>query len=120
MNQNKQATTNVTQSQETVETSKSYFDGGLFQLIGWIILGVIVTLCTFGICFPWAVCAIYRWVAKHTVIDGHRLYFDGTAMQLFGSWIKWLILTFITFGIYGFWVIIKLTKWQVKHTHFAD
>lgn len=99
---------------------KSYFDGGLLQLIGWRFLGALITACTLGICYPWAVCMIYSWEAKHTVINGRRLKFTGTAMQLFGSWIKWLLLTLITFGIYGFWLNIKLIKWKTKHTVFAD
>ena len=83
---------------------KSYFDGGLLQLIGWKILGALIIICTLGICTPWAVCLEYNWEIKHTVIEGKRLKFDGTAMQLFGNWIKWLLLIFITFGIYGFWI----------------
>ena len=43
---------------------KSYFDGGLLQLIGWRLLGALVTLCTFGICYPWAVCMEYNWEIK--------------------------------------------------------
>ncbi len=100
--------------------NESYFDGGLFQLIGYQIIGFIVTVISFGILFPWAFTMIYSWEAKHTVINGHRLVFDGTALQLFGNWIKWLLLTIITFGIYGFWVTIAIKKWKVKHTHFAD
>ena len=103
-----------------VQTEKSYFDGGLLQLIGWLILGGLVTALTFGICYPWAICMIYRWEAKHTVINGRRLKFNGTAMQLFGNWIKWLLLTIITFGIYFFWLRIKLIQWKTKHTEFAD
>jgi uncharacterized membrane protein YjgN (DUF898 family) len=98
----------------------SYFDGGLLQLIGWQLLGALITTVTLGICFPWAYCMIYSWEAKHTVINGRRLAFDGTAAQLFGKWIVWLLLTVITFGIYSFWLNIKLKKWKVKHTHFAD
>ena len=97
----------------------SYFDGGLLQLIGWKILGAIITGITFGICYPWALCMVYNWEVKHTVINGKRLAFDGTAIGLFGNWIKWLLLTIITFGIYGFWVNISLKKWKTKHTHFA-
>lgn len=96
----------------------SYFDGGLLQLICWTLLGVVVTICSFGICLPWAYVMIFSWEAKHTVINGRRLYFDGTAMGLFGSWIKWWLLTIITLGIYGFWVGIALKKWKVAHTHF--
>ena len=103
-----------------VQTEKSYFDGGLLQLIGWQILGGLVTVITFGICYPWAICMIYRWEAKHTVINGRRLKFNGTAMQLFGNWIKWLLLTIITLGIYSFWLNIKLIQWKTKHTEFAD
>jgi uncharacterized membrane protein YjgN (DUF898 family) len=97
----------------------SYFDGGLLQLIGWRILGVLITTLTLGICLPWAFCMIYDWETKHTVINGRRLAFDGKAVQLFGLWIKWLLLTIITLGIYSFWVAISLKKWRTKHTHFA-
>jgi len=100
--------------------NKSYFDGGLLQLIGWKILGGIITTITIGICYPWAVCMVYNWEVKHTVIDGKRLRFDGKAIGLFGNWIKWLLLTIITLGIYGFWVNIKVKKWITKHTHFVE
>lgn len=99
---------------------ESYFDGGLLQLIGWKLLGGLITIITLGICYPWAICMVYNWGVKHTVIEGKRLEFDGKAIQLFGNWIKWLLLTIITFGIYGFWVGIKLKKWITKHTHFAN
>lgn len=97
----------------------SYFDGGLLQLIGWRLLGGLVTTLTLGICFPWAFCMIYKWETNHTVVNGQRLEFDGTAVQLFGNWIKWLLLSIITIGIYSFWVAIALKKWQIKHTHFS-
>lgn len=38
-----------------------YFDGGLLQLIGWNLLGILVTAVTFGICYPWAITMIYSW-----------------------------------------------------------
>ena len=103
-----------------METTESYFDGGLLQLIGWHILGFLVTTLTLGICYPWACCMLYNWEIKHTVVNGHRLKFTGTAMQLFGSWIKWLLLCIITLGIYSFWVSISIKKCKTKHTVFAD
>lgn len=102
-----------------MENEKSYFDGGLFQLIGWSILGLIITIVTVGICYPWALCMIYNWEIKHTVIQGKRLQFTGTALGLFGLWIKWWFLMLITAGIYSFWVKISLKKWIVKHTEFC-
>ena len=80
---------------------KSYFDGKLLQYIGWLILGGLITACTFGICYPWALCMIYGWKIRHTVINGKRLEFDGSAIGLFGQWIKWLLLCIITLGIYS-------------------
>ena len=97
---------------------ESYFDGGLLQQIGWTLLGSLLTICTFGICLPWAVCMLENWKVKHTVIEGKRLCFDGSATQLFGNWIKWLLLTVITLGIHGLWVRIKMIQWVTKHTHF--
>jgi len=99
---------------------ESYFDGGLLQLIGWKLLGFLITFFTLGICYPWALCLVYSWEAKHTVINGKRLQFTGTAIGLFGNWIKWLLLTFVTCGIYSFWLAIALKKWKIKHTEFAQ
>jgi uncharacterized membrane protein YjgN (DUF898 family) len=103
-----------------MEKEKSYFDGGLLQLIGWTLLGTLVTVCTAGICFPWALCMFYGWKINHTVVEGKRLHFTGKAVGLFGLWIKWFLLTIITAGIYGFWVGISLEKWKVKHTEFIN
>lgn len=100
--------------------NRSYFDGGLFQLIGWKILGLLITIITLGICYPWALCMVYNWEVKHTVVDGHRLYFDGRAIQLFGLWIKWILLIIITLGIYTFWINISLKKWTSSHTHILN
>lgn len=108
-----------TLSESFVHTERSYFDGGLFQLIGWNIIGFLITVLTFGICYPWALCLVCGWRINHTVIEGRRLRFIGSAVGLFGNWIKWFLLTLITFGIYGFWVNIALEKWKVRNTVFV-
>lgn len=101
---------------ETKHGRQSFFDGGLLSLIGWSLLGVLVTVFTLGICYPWALCMQYGWKTNHTVIDGHRLNFSGSAIGLFGNWVKWLLLSIITLGIYSFWVRIKLEDWKAKNT----
>lgn len=99
---------------------ESYFDGGVFQRLGWKILGYLVTGFTLGICYPFAVNWMYSWEARHTVIDGRRLKFTGSAGGLFGTWILCLLLTFVTFGIYYFWVPLKIRKWREANTFFED
>lgn len=99
---------------------KSFFDGGLLSLIFWTLLGAFVTIISFGILYPWALCMTYGWKINHTVIEGHRMQFNGSAVGLFGHWIKWLLLIIITLGIYGFWVGIKLEDWKAKHTTFLN
>lgn len=110
---------NVNVNSNMSVSTDSYFDGGLLQLIGWSLLGALITMITLGICYPWALCMKMNWKVKHTVIEGRRLRFDGTAVGLFGLWIKWLLLGIITLGVYFFWVGISLEKWTVKHTHFV-
>ena len=105
---------------ETHFERHSFFDGGLLSLIGWTIIGMIVTVCTLGICYPWALCLVYGWKINHTVIEGHRLHFSGSAVGLFGNWLKWLLLSIITIGIYSFWVGIKLEDWKAKNTSFVN
>lgn len=104
----------------SVQNTESYFDGGVFQRLGWKILGSLVTTVTLGICYPFAVCWLYAWEAKHTVIDGRRLKFTGSAGGLFGTWILCLLLSIVTCGIYAFYVPIKIRRWRESNTFFED
>ena len=111
----------VTQvTNEVRNNSDSYFDGGVFQLLGWKILGGLVTVITLGICYPFAVNWLYSWEAKHTVIEGRRLKFTGSAGGLFGTWIICILLSIITLGIYAFYVPIKIKRWREANTFFED
>lgn len=103
-----------------MDTDKSFFDGKLRQWFGWAIMGVLVTVFTLGLCYPWAFCVMYRWETKHTVLGGRRLVFTGSAIGLFGLWIKWFLLGIITIGIYFFWVGINLKEWKYKYTSFSE
>lgn len=76
----------------TPEIQNSYFDGNMFQLLGWNILCGLITVFTLGFGTPWAMVLKIRWETKHTVINGKRLYFNGTATQLFGKLILWCLL----------------------------
>ena len=95
-----------------------HFSGGAATYFGTGLLGLAITVFTFGICYPFAVVLRQRWQAKHTFIEGRRLMFTGSAIGLFGNWLKWLLLMIITFGIYSFWVIPRIVKWKTENLAF--
>lgn len=99
-------------------SDSSYFDGRTIQLIGWRLLGLLLTGITLGIGAPWAQCMILRWEARHTVIEGKRLCFTGRGLQLLGKYLLWGLLTVITFGIYAIFIPVRMQKWRVSHTCF--
>ncbi len=94
------------------------FDGGAAAYVGTAIAGFLLTVCTLGICFPFALVLRQRWRAKHSYIDGRRLIFTGSAWRLFANWIKWLLLSIVTLGVYAFWVGPRVAKWVWEHTSF--
>lgn len=67
---------------------ESKFEGSVLGFIGYGLILVILTICTFGIAYPWGEVMFRRWICRNTIIDGQRLTFDGTGLQLFGSYIN--------------------------------
>lgn len=94
------------------------FDGGAATYVGTALLALVITVATFGICYPFALVLRERWRAKHSYIDGFPLVFTGSATALFLNWLKWLLLSIITFGIYLFWVMPRIQSWKWEHTTF--
>ncbi|MCB0968129.1 MAG: DUF898 family protein [Ilumatobacter sp.] len=69
------------------------FDGGAATFWGTALLGLVITVFTLGICYPFAVVLMERWRAKHTFIEGRQLKFTGSAFGLFG---RWLLVVFVS------------------------
>ncbi len=99
-------------------SGRFHFDGGAAAYVGTGILAALITVCTLGFCYPFALVLKERWRAKHSYIDGQRLAFTGSAWGLLGNWVKWLLLSFITLGIYLFWVGPRIAQWKWEHTDF--
>jgi uncharacterized membrane protein YjgN (DUF898 family) len=95
------------------------FRGGAASWFGTQILGVLITICTLGLCYPFAVVLVERWRANNTFLHGRQLQFIGTGWGIFGLWLKWLLLSIITLGIYTFWVYPRLMQWKVENTVYA-
>ena len=109
-----------TQGGKMQSNSKKFtFDGGAATYLGTAILGILITVFSLGICYPFAVVLRQRWRAKHSYIDGKQLIFTGSAVGLFGHWIKWFVLIIITLGIYLLWVGPRIQKWIWENTDFA-
>ena len=99
-------------------SGRFYFDGGALSYLRTGLLAAIITICTFGIGFPFALVLLERWRVRHTYIDGQRLIFTGTGLGLFCLVARCLLLIMFTFGIYSFWVVPRLQGWRVEHTGF--
>ena len=107
----------VEHAAEKAEKGEGGFDGWMIQKWAWMLLGLIVTVATLGICFPVAYVWILKWEAKHSLYDGKRLSFDGKASSLVGKWICWILLVIPTIGIYALFIPKKLLQWKASHTH---
>jgi uncharacterized membrane protein YjgN (DUF898 family) len=101
------------------ETHQFAFDGGAGTYFGTALLGLIITVLSLGLLYPFSLVLRERWRAKHSYIEGRQLVFNGSAWGLFGLWWKWLILIIITLGIYAFWVGPRIYRWKWEHTSWA-
>ena len=100
-------------------SAESKFDGKTIQLIGWTLLGALVTVVTIGILYSVAFAWIEGWKVNHRIVNGRRLHFDGNGFQLLGRWILWWLLSIITLGIFLLFLPVRFEKWLTKHTHIV-
>ena len=103
-----------------VNSGRFKFDGGAATYVGTALLGLLITMVSLGLCYPFAVVLRERWRAKHALIDGKRLVFTGSAWGLFGRWLLWFLLSLVTLGIYLLWVGPRIQQWKWEHTDFAE
>jgi uncharacterized membrane protein YjgN (DUF898 family) len=104
----------------TLEQSQSKYTGGALMLVLMCIAASLLTMITFFIALPWAICLVIKFLVDNSIIDGKKLTFDGKGGQLFGNYIIWWLLSIVTFGIYG-WLIApaRIYNWVIKHIKFA-
>lgn len=101
------------------------FTGEGGSLFGLYLVQMLLTMITFGIYGPWAICKITRWFAENSIAiapDGtqYRMRFNGEGGDLFGTYIVGAILTAITFYIYTPWFMCKLRKWFYTHMQIEE
>ena len=97
-----------------MEKSKQFqFDGGAGSYILTAVIGWSITIFTFGLGYPWALCMYHKWRTEHTIINGKRLKFIGggnkvkVSMRFRGREMEHKNL--------GFDLLKKLTEQVVEH-----
>lgn len=94
------------------------FDGRAATFVGIWVVGIVVSVGTLGLGFPFALVLKERWRARHTLIEGRRLMFTGSAHHLFFRWVLWELLIVLTLGVYSLWVVPRMTRWRVENLVF--
>lgn len=94
------------------------YDGDAGTQIGLQIILTVMVFITLGFAGPYAICAMHREDAEHTIVGGRRLRFDGKAKELFVLMFCWGFFTVLTLGIYAFWARVNYKKWIAENTHF--
>jgi len=85
---------NVPEEQNSVpnpKVSSNYqirFHGSYKQYFGLSLYNILLTIITLGIYYPWAKCAIRKFLWEETEIAGSRFKWHGTGMEMFRGFIK--------------------------------
>lgn len=101
------------------------FTGTGGELFVSYLVGMLLTVLTFGIYLPWFMCKMIRFFTDNTQAvapDGtrYRLAFEGTGGELFVTYLVGAILTTITLYIYFPWFICKLARWGAANTRILE
>ena len=70
------------------ETYFVKFHGSYKQYLGLSLYNIVLTIITLGIYYPWAKCAIRKFLWQETEIAGSRFEWHGTGKEMFRGFIK--------------------------------
>jgi len=70
------------------EPYKVSFHGSYMAYLGLALYNLLLTIITLGIYYPWAKCAIRKFLWQETEIAGSRFEWHGTGMEMFKGFIK--------------------------------
>lgn len=70
------------------EDHKVTFHGNYKQFLGLSLYNILLTVITLGIYYPWAKCAIRKYLWQETEIAGSRFEWHGTGAEMFRGFIK--------------------------------
>jgi uncharacterized membrane protein YjgN (DUF898 family) len=67
---------------------KFSFHGKAMQYLGLSLYNLLLTVLTLGLYYPWAKCAIRKFLWQETEIDGSRFEWHGTGKEMFKGFVK--------------------------------
>ncbi len=97
---------------------KFEFDGSGGELFSLMLVQGILTVITFGIYAPWAIAAIYRYMADHSRLDGKPFEFTGKGGDIFSLYLINYILTAVTVGIYAPIAQLRIIEYFTKQIRY--
>lgn len=90
------------------------------QLLLLILIQGLLTLITFGLYGPWAICKFFSWRAQNTLVDGNPSRFEGTGGALFLFYLIHLFfLPLITLGLYYVYGLFRFYAWKEERMRYG-
>ncbi|MFT4696722.1 MAG: uncharacterized membrane protein YjgN (DUF898 family) [Urechidicola sp.] len=82
------------EGRNSIGDHKFSFHGSYKQYLGLSLYNLLLTVITLGLYYPWAKCAIRKFLLQETEVDGSRFEWHGTGKEMFRGFIK----AYLVFG----------------------
>ncbi|MBI3596867.1 MAG: DUF898 family protein [Nitrospirae bacterium] len=95
------------------------FRGDLKECMKTYIGGVLLTLLTLGLYYPYFHTKMRRYWINNTYFGNIPFHYDGEGKDLFGSFVLAVLLTIPTLYLYWFWYAAKVGRYDWSRTKFS-
>ncbi len=92
------------------------FHGNNMQYLGLVLYNLLLTVITLGIYYPWAKCAIRKFLWQETEVAGSRFEWHGTGKEMFKGFIKAYLIfggIFLTLQFGPMFIPINYLPWVI-------
>ncbi|MES2795019.1 MAG: DUF898 family protein [Bacteroidota bacterium] len=93
------------------------YRGQLNELVKLYLLGILLTIFTFGIYGAWFINDLRKYIISHGRFGNIKFDYTGEGTAYFWLNFKGFFLTLITFGIYGFWWAMDQFNFFVENVY---
>lgn len=96
------------------------YRGNRSQLVIDFYIGLLLSVVTFGIYYPWFLQKMRTYIIGNTRFGNLKFGYDGAGSELFIIYLKAYFLIPITFGIYYFWYRKEFINHLVEYTYIEQ